>query len=184
MFKYFTAALFIMIVFSGVSSAQIKLRSAGAYAAFGSLQGNSSAVTSYGFSANLDAELWFTTEFFFRLSAVYGRDYRILIPEDRTGRNYPYQYAFTLKMMSWIPLTTRLLLEGGFGPAYIFDRTFPGKDEGGAGAALSAALMLDLFDRWSGEKGFSLGPGLEYGLAFTGSTPNYYNFYIGASYTF
>lgn len=184
MFRFLIITLLLVTLISGFCYSQISLRSAGVYAGFGSLQGNSSAVTSYGLSANLDADLWFTSEFFFRISTVYDRDYRILVPEDRTGRNYPYQYSVSLKMMSWIPLTTRLILEGGFGPAYIFDRTFPGKEEGGAGAALSAALMLDFFERWAGEKGISIGPGIEYGLAFTGSTPNFYNFYIGALYLF
>lgn len=176
-------SLFIIIPFFTVE-AQITPVKGGIHLGLGSVKGNSPSTFSYTGSVQFDFRLDFFDPFNFRISYLYARDFDILIPEDRQGRYYPYVQGFTLQGESGQYLSERVFIEGGAGLLYLQDRTFGDVDSWNIGTVFNIALAVELFDYRKSDSGFILGAGIEYGITFTDTQPQYQSNHISIYYSF
>jgi hypothetical protein len=74
-----------------------------------------------------------------------------------------------------------MFLEEGVGVLVLNDRTFSDTDSWEYGAVLSLVTGFDL--RNYDLKGFKIGAGVEYGITFTGTLPQYFSLFLQFQYT-
>jgi len=178
----FSQLLAAVIIFSTASQAQISSASVGGSIHLGSIQGNSTPVTSAGGSLFLDFFPWFENDVSFRLGYTYSQKVEYFLPEDRTGRYYPLIKIFSLKGFIRQDLSYPIYAEEGAGLIYLNDKTLANVNQWEPGAAFSAALGLDL--RKEGTMGVSLAFGLDYGVCITSTNANYYLVFLQGQFYF
>lgn len=169
----------LTFVLSPASLAQVEF-SIGGHAGGGSIQGNSPSEGSFGASVFLEANLPLFEEVFPRLSFIYARDFSALIPDSRQGY-FPFVQGFSFKGVTSQYFDSKIFLEEAVGLLMLNDRTFIDTDSWEYGIVLSFVGGFDLrnFDL----KGFKLGAGVEYGLTFTGTLPQYFNLFLQFQFT-
>ncbi len=173
--KLFQSILFIFFI-SATSFAQIEYVSFGGSLGIGEIHGNSSPVTSAGTNLFIDAVPWFSDgTFSFRAGFLYAQKVERFLPENRTGRDYPFIKSYWLKGMLKQLFSKTVYLEEGIGLILLNDRTFSDVNSWLAGTSFNALAAIDLRDINSA--GVSLGIGIDYGLTFTGTTAGYYLIY-------
>lgn len=154
--------------------------SVGGYVGAGSIKGNSPSESSFGASFFLDANIPLFEEVYPRLSLIYARDFSSLLP-DTKQRYFPFVQGFSFKGVTSQYFDSRIYLEEAVGVLILNDRTFSDTNTWEYGIALSFAGGVDL--RNYDLKGFKVGAGVEYGLTFTGTLPQYYNINLQFQYT-
>lgn len=169
----------LTFVLSPASLAQVEF-SIGGYAGGGSIQGNSPSEGSFGTSVFLEANLPLFEEVFPRLSFIYARDFSALIPDSRQGY-FPFVQGFSFKGVTSQYFDSKIFLEEAVGLLMLNDRTFIDTDSWEYGIVLSFVGGFDL--RNFNLKGFKLGAGVEYGLTFTGTLPQYFNLFLQFQFT-
>lgn len=171
--------IILTFILSSALSAQVEF-SIGGYAGGGSIQGNSPSEGSFGTSVFLEANIPLFEEVFPRLSFIYARDFSVLIPDSRQGY-FPFVQGFSFKGVTSQYFDSKIFLEEAVGFLMLNDRTFIDTDSWEYGIVLSFVGGFDLrnFDL----KGFKLGAGVEYGLTFTGTLPQYFNLFVQFHYT-
>src|SRR5690606_25776951 len=94
---------------------------------------------------------------------------------------FPFVLGFSFKGVTSQYFESKIFLEQGVGVLVLNDRTFIDTDTWEYGVVLSFAAGFDLrnFDL----KGFKIGAGVEYGLTFTGTLPQYYNVHLYFNYS-
>lgn len=169
----------ILILVPTNSFAQLEF-SVGGYAGGGSIKGNSPSGGSFGTSVFIETNIPLFEEVFPRLSFIYARDFSALLPDSR--QTYlPYVQGFSFKGVTSQYFDSKIFLEESVGALILNDRTFSDTDSWEYGIVLSFAGGFDL--RNYDLKGFKIGAGVEYGLTFTGTLPQYFNLHLQFQYT-
>ena len=170
-----------MLILTSVSLAQIEYLSFGAYVGFGEIRGNSAPVTSAGTNLYIDAIPWFSDgTISIRAGFLYAQKLEKFLPENRTGRDYPFIKTYSIKGILKQLFSKTIYLEEGVGIILLNDRTFSDVNSWQTGVSFNALAGIDLRDINSA--GFSLGIGLDYGITFTGTTAGYYMIYGQVQY--
>ncbi len=180
--KIIPALVFAFIFFPKISNAQISYPSVGASFHLGSITGNSTSVSSMGGTLFFDFFPWFEHDVSFRASFTYSQMVEKFLPENRSGRYYPFIKSFSLKGFIRQDFSYPLYLEEGAGLIYLNDRTFGDVNLWEAGVSFSVMCGYDF--RKLGTAGFSLGAGIDYGVTFTQTSANYFIYYIQTQYFF
>lgn len=179
--KTFLLIIFLF-VFSFNLNAQISSPSFGCSLHAGSIQGNNTPVTSLGGTLFIDFFPWFEHDVSFRFGYTYSQMVDYFFPENRTGRYYPFIKVISLKGFIRQDFSYPIYIEEGAGIIYLNDRTITDTNLWEAGAGFSAQVGYDF--RKIGTDGFTLGLGLDYGVAFTQTTANYFIIFAQAQYYF
>ena len=176
--------LFVLFFAGGISvlSAQPVTLSVGGSIGLGQIKGNTPSLTAFEGSIFIDAAPSFFDDFSLRLGYMYEQKVEYFLPENRTGKYYPSLRAFSLKAVLSQSISYNVYLEEGLGAIMLNDRTLIEDSKWNAGAGFHALIGLDLRDGES--KGFRLGVGTDYGIAFTDANASYSNIYIQVQYYF
>lgn len=170
----------ITLIFSSSLFSQTDISIGGSLGG-GSFSGNSVSVGGFSTSIFIEANLPLFEEVFPRLSFVYTKDFNALLPNTNQPYN-PFLMGFNLKGVTTQYFDNKMFLEEGVGVLVINDRTFSDTDSWEYGAVLSLASGFDL--RNYDLKGFKIGAGVEYGITFTGTLPQYFSLFLQFQYTF
>ncbi len=146
----------------------------------GSFSGNSVSVGGFTTSIFIEANLPLFEEVFPRLSFTYTKDFNALLPNTNQPYN-PFIMGFNLKGVTTQYFDNKMFLEEGVGVLVLNDRTFSDTDSWEYGAVLSLVTGFDL--RNYDLKGFKIGAGVEYGITFTGTLPQYFSLFLQFQYT-
>jgi hypothetical protein len=174
--------LFLMIISGCISYGQIVSPSIGVSIHTGDIRGNSTAVSSTGASFFVDFFPWFENDVSFRASFTYSQMIEKFLPEERTGRYYPFIKTFSLKGFIRQDFSFPFYLEEGAGIITLNDRTFSDVNLWEIGAGFNLLCGYDF--RKSGTIGFSAGLGIDYGVAFTKTTASYFLIYLQSQFYF
>ena len=174
--------IFFLFGLSYSIKAQISSASIGGSIHGGSIQGNDIPVTSLGGTVFFDFYPWFENDVSFRFGYTYSQMMDYFLPENRTGKYYPFIKVVSLKGFIRQDFTFPIYIEEGAGFIYLNDRTLVNTNLWELGAGFSAQVGYDF--RKVGTRGFCLGVGLDYGLTFTQTTANYYLIYFQTQYYF
>ncbi|MHB8904699.1 MAG: hypothetical protein ACYC6D_01080 [Melioribacteraceae bacterium] len=179
--KFIQIFLFLLLL-AKISSAQIESPSIGGTLHLGSISGNSTSVSSIGGTFFLDFYPWFEHDASFRASFTYSQMVEKFLPENRTGRYYPFLKIFSLKGFIRQDFSFPFYIEEGAGFIYLNDRTFSDVNVWEIGIGFSALAGYDF--RKINTSGFSLGLGIDYGITFTQTTANYFLVFLQTQYYF
>ena len=171
-----------VILTANLSYSQINSPSAGGSLHVGSIRGNSPTVSSIGGSLFFDFYPWFEDDVSFRISFTYSQMVEKFLPENPTGRYYPFIKTFSLKGFIRQNFSYPLYLEEGAGLIYLNDRTFGDVNIWEAGVGFSMLAGYDF--RKKELTGISIGLGIDYGITFTHTTAGYYLVFIQSQYYF
>jgi len=173
--------ILFLILYSTYFYAQIEKISFGSSIGLGEIRGNSASVSSLGANIFIDVIPWFSDgNFSIRTGFLYAQKVEYFLPENRTGRYYPFIKSYWLKGELKQILSENFYLEQGAGIIVLNDRTFSDTNAWEFGASFNALAGLDL--RNNNLRGVCLGIGFNYGLTFTGTTAGYYLFYTQIQY--
>lgn len=180
--SFILAFLFVTIAFPGRVEAQFKSFHASAYLGYGAIKGNSPAQESLFMSLSLGTGHEIIGDVELRLGYLYARKITYFLPEDRTGRYYPYIHSLSLKGFIRQPLSSNFFIEEGIGFVMINDRVFDEVDVWDAGMGVTAFWGADLRDE--SLSGFKLSLGAEFAITFTNTNASYYTIMFQPSYYF
>jgi len=179
--KYFHAIIFVILI-SNFAHGQIQSPSAGGSLHLGNISGNSPSVTSLGASVFIDFFPWFENDVSFRVSYSYSQKVEYFLPENRTGRYYPFIKFLSLRGFIRQDFSYPFYLEEGAGLIYLNDRTFGDVNVWEIGTSFAAMIGYDF--RKVNTNGFSIGLGIDYGITFTKTTASYSIFFLQSQYYF
>ncbi len=182
MIKKIFFTIILLVIFSTFSKAQIQSPSIGGLIHIGSISGNSPSISSLGGSVYFDFYPWFENIVSFRASFTYSQMVEKFIPENRSGKYYPFLKIYSLKGFFRQNFPSQVFLEEGAGLIYLNDRTFSDVNIWEVGAGFSALAGYDF--RKNNLDGFSLGLGVDYGVTFTHTTANYFLVFLQTQYYF
>ncbi len=171
-----------MFLITGIAVAQISSPAIGASFHLGDIQGNSASVASTGATFFFDFYPWFENDVSFRAGFTYSQKVEKFLPENRTGRYYPFIKFFSLKGFIRQDISFPVYLEEGAGIIYLNDRTFSDTNLWEVGVGFNFLCGYDF--RKIGSRGTTIGLGIDYGVTFTNSTANYFLFYAQVQYHF
>lgn len=168
--------IYFLFFYSVIINAQVKNLSAVVNAGIGEIKGNSSSVASFGGSVFFDFNLWFSNDVIFRTGFSYCRKLEYFIPEDRTGRYYPFIKLISLKSILQQDINKYFFMEEGIGIIYLNDRTFSDTNNWQPGIAFNLTAGIDFWQ--INKSSFQLGLGIDYGMGFTKTNASYYIIYV------
>jgi hypothetical protein len=177
--KIFFIIVFIFCLQLSVS-AQFRI-SAGGFAGGGFIKGNSPSVGSFSASFFIETNNVLFAEVFPRLGVILSKDFNAIIPNTKKPY-FPFVQGITFKGVTTQYFKDHFFLEEGVGLLALNDRTFSDTDSWGYGIVLSISGGWDL--RGFELSGFKLGAGLEYGITFTNTLPQYSSLHLFIHYTF
>lgn len=169
-------SILLILIFSSVSLAQMNNFETGVSIGLGEIKGNSALITSFGSSAYVDFNLWFSNDVKFRTGFLYAIKLEYFLPESRAGRYYPSVRSFFLKSVIKQDFYTNFYFEEGLGLVYLNDKTVSDINNWQPGITFNFALGLD-FTKISNTK-LKFGLGIDYGLGITKTTASYYLIYL------
>lgn len=181
-YRIIQTAVFILIMFSAESRAQITAFSIGGSLGIGGLKGNSPSQTSL--SGNIFADVYpsFVDFISIRFKFNYSQKVEYFLPENRMNKYYPLVKSISLNVFVEQYIDSKLYVEEGLGLLALNDRTFSDVNTWNYGMLFNALIGWDI--RNLSDSGFRIGVGSEYGLTFTNASPSFYNFYLQGQYFF
>ncbi|MBE2279123.1 MAG: hypothetical protein IAE91_01925 [Ignavibacteriaceae bacterium] len=174
----------LLIVITFEIYGQIRFSSISAGVGAGYIKGNTPSEFAYLAGANFDFHLWFSSKFSFRAGVIYGRDFSILVPEDRYGRNYPYLQGASLSIVATQYVSDDIFFEGTGGFLMLNDRSFSDIDEWAPGSAISVTVNKNFYNRLISKEGISVSASFESGFTFFKTLPQYYGVLVKLRYNF
>ncbi len=174
--------IILLIVLAASTKAQIQSPSLGGSLHIGSISGNSPSISSMGGSVFFDFYPWFENVVSFRALFIYSQIVEKFLPENRSGKYYPFIKIFSLKGFFRQKFSSPVYLEEGAGFIYLNDRTFSDVNIWEVGVGFSALAGYDF--RKNNLNGFSLSLGVDYGVTFTHTTANYFLIFLQTQYYF
>ena len=162
--------------------AQIKFTSVGGGLGLGSIQGNSTSVSAFGGSINSEFKLWFSNAVSFRLEYEHLRNVDYYLPENRTGKFYPFMNIYNLRAGIQQPLSSTFFIEESAGLLILNDRTFPDVNVWDFGGIFSLAGGINF--RNLEKKGLTISLCLDYGFTINQTAANFSVVKIQGQYYF
>jgi len=174
--------LLVIILFAFQISAYAQLRiKLGGTVGGGYIKGNSPDVGSVSTSVFIETNTVLFEEVFPRLEYIFAKDYNAIVP-NVTKPYLPWMQGFAFKGVTTQYFDSKYFLEEAVGLLALNDRTFSDTNTWGFGVVISFHGGYDL--RGYNLDGFELGIGVEYGLTFTNTLPQYLTFQFFFMYTF
>jgi hypothetical protein len=174
--------IFIICVYSIITSAQVRFTSAGIYIGGGLISGNSPNTSAFTVSPFADINFGFNENLDFRFGLFYGRDANALFSDDQGSKYYPYLQGSSVKAITTQLITENIYLEEGAGILILNDRSFSDVDEWAYGSSFFASINIYAFNAPKKGEGFAIGIGTEYGITFTNTLPSFYALYLQLKY--
>ena len=174
--------IILLIVLTATANAQIQSPSIGGSLHTGNISGNSPSISSAGGTVFFDFYPWFEDVVSFRTSFTYSQMVEKYLPENHSGKYYPFLKIFSLKGFTSQYLSPSIYIEEGAGFIYLNDRTFSDVNIWEVGVGFSVLAGYDF--RENNLNGFSLGLGVDYGITFTHTTANYLLVFLQTQYYF
>jgi hypothetical protein len=172
--------LMIVLSITTITTGQSKF-GIGAYFGGGVLSGNTASVGSFTSSVFIDIVTPLSETIYPRLSFVYTRDIKYILPGTRYNY-YPYISGYSLKLMTHQNLSGNLFIEEGAGLAALLDKSLSGISVWDYGTLFSIATGLDL--RNGGKDGVKIAIGTEYAITFNNTLAQYFSLHLQAQYVF
>ena len=172
--------LIVFITFQIDTTAQFKITAGGTLGG-GYIKGNSPDVGSVNASVFIETNTVLFEEVFPRLEYIFAKDFNAIVP-NVTKPYFPWMQGFAFKGVTTQYFDRKFFLEEAIGLLALNDRTFSDTNTWGLGAVVSFHGGYDL--RGFNLDGFELGLGVEYGLTFTNTLPQYLTFQFFFEYTF
>jgi len=138
---------------------------------FGAIAGNSPNQSAYGSNLFLGFKNKLTGDVIFRLNYVYASKINSIIPEDRTGRYYPFIHIINLTASLNQDISDKIYIQGGTGLLLIQDRIFSDEDSFDIGIAIDGGIFVTMFN--SNDSKLDLGIIGSFGETFTNSLASY-----------
>jgi hypothetical protein len=160
--------LLVVMIFGAVEiNAQVKVVNAKVGLGLGSIASISPSVTTLDFEASADLITDFWNNQNFRLLYFYSRKFEYFVPQNRTGRYYPYLYGFAAEYLLVQPIHG-LIIKEGLGPLAVNDCIFSEENDwvGGIIFSVSAVYVFE-------NSKFGVGGSVNYGITFGGMNPRY-----------
>ena len=161
--KLFTTILILLSLFV-MNKAQIHSTGIGVNIGLGQIKGNSPSLASLSGSILFDVNTTLWDGLTFRTGYHYSRKVEYFLPENSTGKYYPFVKYFSLQAVINQRMGEKFFLEEGLGIVYLNDRTFSDTNDWSAGTIFSGIFGIDFREFGSG---FTLGFGSEYAVAFS-----------------
>lgn len=158
---FLTAVIFQF--FTVINFGQIKSTGIGLNIGLGQIKGNSPSLTSLSGSVQFDINTTFWEDLIIRLGYHYSKKVEYFLPENSSGKYYPFVKFFSLQTLIKQEWGENLFLEEGIGVVYLNDRTFSDTNDWSIGTIFSGLFGIDFR---TGESGFTIGAGAEYAVAF------------------
>ena len=174
--------LFFIILLYSTVNAQFENPGAGISAGLGNIKGNSPAVSVFSGGIFIGAAPWFSEDMRIRLGFNYSRNIQYFIPENRTGKYYPFLKAVYLKAVISQDLNDLIFVEEGAGLLTVNDRTYSDTNVWDYGACFHAVAGLDFTNE--NTKGFQLSGGIDSGVTFNKTSASYFIFAVQLNYLF
>ncbi|MCK9281614.1 MAG: hypothetical protein M0P71_13395 [Melioribacteraceae bacterium] len=170
------AIIFLFIPF--MLNAQFMNPSIGGYAGIGEVKGNSPSLSSYSLSGYIGFYAWFSADIEFRTGFFYAQKIENLIPENRTGKFYPFIKGYYLSANISQFFNETFFLEEGVGLIAINDRIFNDRVtwDIGAKAHLAAGFRLNENLRISG--------GIDFASTVTNTSASYLIYMVQTQFYF
>ena len=172
----------MLVVLAASAKAQIQSPSLGGSLHIGDIRGNSLPISSLGGSVFFDFYPWFENIVSFRASFTYSQMVENFLPENHSGKYYPFIKIYSLKGFFRQTFPSQIYLEEGAGFIYLNDRTFNDVNIWEVGVSFSVLAGYDF--RKIKLDGFSVGLGMDYGVTFTQTTANYFLVFLQTQYYF
>lgn len=173
--------LIAVLLFCLQSSVFAQLRfSAGGFIGGGFIKGNSPSIGSFNTSLFIETNTVLFEEVVPRLSFIFAKDFNAIIPNVKKPY-FPYVQGITFRGITSQYFQDHIFLEEGVGLLVLNDRTFSDTDSWGYGVVLSISGGWDL--RGFELSGFKIGAGIEYGITFTNTLPQYSSVHLFVHYT-
>lgn len=169
----------VFIVFSTFALSQVEI-SIGGNLGGGSFSGNSTSIDGFNLNLFVEANIPIFSEVFPRAGFIFIKDYNAIIPNSTQPYN-PFLTGAYFKGITTQYFDNKIFLEEGVGLLALNDQTFVDTDVWDYGVVLSITAGFDLRD--FDLKGFKLGAGVEYGITFFNTLPEYYNLSVQVHYT-
>jgi len=147
----------------------------------GYVKGNSPDVGAVTTSVFIETNTVLFEEVFPRFEYIFAKDFNAIVP-NVTKPYLPWMQGFAFKGVTTQYFDSKYFLEEAVGLLALNDRTFSDTNTWGFGAVISFHGGYDL--RGFNLDGFELGVGVEYGLTFTNTLPQYLTFQFFFKYTF
>jgi len=145
----------------------------------GAISGNSPSQSAYSNSIFIGLKHASTGEIIFRANYVYASKINSVLPENRTGKYYPFQHIFAVTG-SMNQNISSFYLQGGIGPLLIQDRIFAGEIQTDFGLMISAGIYITAFSFTDSKIDFGLTG--NFGETFTNSLASFYLYQMNFVY--
>lgn len=174
--------LVLLIAISTQAYAQVQIKSVNAGISIGSVNGNSLPFTAFGGKISSDFNLWFSDEVSFQFGFEHSRKIEYYLPENRTGKVYPFINYYFLKALLNQKYYKRLFLEEGVGLLLLNDRTFSDTNIWEYGGTFSISTGIDFRNEL--DSGFTVSAGINYGITINSTTVSFSLITFQAKYFF
>jgi hypothetical protein len=171
----------VIIIFFLQITAAAQLRiSAGGFVGGGFVKGNSPSVGSANVSFFIETNTVLFAEVVPRLGVIFAKDFNSIVPNVEKPY-FPYVQGINFRGVTTQYFDNHIFLEEGIGLLALNDRTFSDTDIWDYGIVLSISGGWDL--RGFELSGFKLGAGIEYGITFLNTLPQYTSLHLFFHYT-
>ncbi|AFN74810.1 hypothetical protein MROS_1574 [Melioribacter roseus P3M-2] len=170
--------LLICILLCTYINVEAQIAKIGIGAGGGTIKGNSASVGALCGILFADTDILFPDYINIRGGFLFSRKAEYFLPENRTGRYYPFIKSFFIKAVTEQNLYGISYIEEGIGIAAINDRTFSDVDywEPGITFGINAGIKPTRHSRFS--------IGIDYGLGLTRTNATYYSLLLSYAYQF
>jgi hypothetical protein len=162
------------LIFSSLAFSQVDF-SIGGNLGGASFSGNTTSIGGFNINLFVEANIPLFSEVFPRIGFIIIKDYNAIIPNSTQPYN-PYLIGGYFKGITTQYFNSKFFLEEGVGLIALNDRTFSDTNVWDYGIVLSLNGGFDL--RNINLKGFKISAGVEYGITFFQTLPQYYDFSV------
>lgn len=167
-------SLVYLSIFCSTSSAQINTLMFGASIGFGEIKSNTPQQSTLNLKILTEFETSFWAGVYFRLSYQMAKDFEAFLPDTAPQSHFPYFQIIGFSGHIKQYLNDSIFLKEGAGIIAVNDRLFKTRDIWGVGTTFNLMIGLDLRENLG--EGFTLGAGVDYGLAFNVENSQFYTF--------
>jgi len=175
-------SLLLLFIFVSIHYGQENYISVGGSFGLGQIKGRSPSITSFSGKLFVESQTGLLNNISFRFVFIYAQKFERIIPEDRTGKYYPFIKSYQFFAVLQQNINPKFFIKEGFGVITIQDRTFSDVNQYDYGIGFFTSPSIDL--RNAELTGFALQASLDFGITFTGNTPLYYLISVGTEYYF
>jgi hypothetical protein len=171
--------LIFILIYSSSAFSQINFTIGGSLGG-GSFSGYSPSISGFTTSAFVETNLALFDEVYPRIGFILTKDFNAILPND-VKQYYPYLIGFTAELVTYQFFENNIFLEENVGLLALSDHTSGGLNTWDYGALFSLTAGYDL--RNFNLEGFKVGLGIEYGLTFFNTLPQFSSIHAIVHYT-